>query len=146
LIRIKQPEGKQWHTFPMTSHFQPRTQEKPMDKHPDSGSLAPATAHSISELVTVQPGAIVSRTLTQTPVGTLTLFAFAANQALSEHSAPFDAFVQVLAGRAEITIDAKTIGAEAGSLIVMPANIPHAVRAATDMKMLLTMFRPQTPA
>lgn len=117
-----------------------------MEKHPASGTLTPAIAHPMAELVIVQPGAIVSRTLTQTPVGTLTLFAFAAEQALSEHSAPFDAFVQVLAGQAEISIGGQTVIATAGSLVVMPADIPHAVRAATDMKMLLTMFRPQSPA
>ncbi|MDK2848272.1 MAG: hypothetical protein PWP34_1625 [Desulfuromonadales bacterium] len=117
-----------------------------MNKHPDSGTLAPATAHSMKDLVIVQPGAIVSRTLTQTPVGTLTLFAFAEGQALSEHSAPFDAFVQVLDGRAEITIGGEIVSAEAGSIVVMPADVPHAVRAATDMKMLLTMFRQQQPA
>jgi quercetin dioxygenase-like cupin family protein len=100
----------------------------------------------MKDLVIVQPGAIVSRTLTQTPVGTLTLFAFAEGQALSEHSAPFDAFVQVLDGRAEITIGGEVVSAEAGSMVVMPADVPHAVRAATDMKMLLTMFRQQQPA
>lgn len=117
-----------------------------MEKHPASGSLAPAVAHDMTALVAVQPGAIVSRTLTQTPVGTLTLFAFAEEQALSEHSAPFDAFVQILEGRAEITIGGQTIEAGAGSMVVMPADVPHAVRAASDMKMLLTMFRQQSPA
>lgn len=112
-----------------------------MEKHPASGSLAPAVAHSLAELVNVQPGAIVSRTLTQTPVGTLTLFAFAAGQGLSEHSAPFDAFVQVLAGRARITIGGQAVTADAGSMVVMPADVPHAVDADSDMKMLLTMFR-----
>ncbi|ABA88245.1 cupin superfamily barrel domain protein [Syntrophotalea carbinolica DSM 2380] len=117
-----------------------------MNKHPDSGNLVPGVAHNMTDLVTTQPGAIVSRTLTQTPVGTLTLFAFAEGQALSEHSAPFDAFVQVLAGRAEITIGGEVVSAKAGDLVVMPADIPHAVNAATDMKMLLTMFRTQQPA
>lgn len=113
-----------------------------MNKHPDSGNLSPGTAHSMTELVKVQPGAIVSRTLTQTPVGTLTLFAFATGQGLSEHSAPFDAFVQVLTGTALITIGGQTVTADAGNMVVMPANVPHAVDAASDMKMLLTMFRP----
>ena len=107
----------------------------------DAGALPAAQAVSLASLVNYQDGAIVSRTLTQTSGGTLTLFAFDAGQALSEHTAPFDAFVQVLDGRVELVIGGKRVEATAGEAALMPANVPHAVNAIARFKMLLTMVR-----
>ncbi len=103
-----------------------------------------ATALSLQTLVDYQPGAVVSRTLAKSAIGTLTLFSFAAGQGLSEHSAPYDAFVQVLDGCAEIRIGGQSHQLGAGDIILMPKNIPHAVAAVKNFKMLLTMFK--TPA
>ena len=75
----------------------------------DQGILPEARAVNVAELVDYAPGAIVSRTLAENDAGTLTLFAFDAGQALSEHSAPFDAIVQVLDGEAELIIDGKSV-------------------------------------
>ena len=84
---------------------------------------------------------IVSKTLRKTKAGTLTLFAFDKGQELSEHSAPFDAYVQVLDGRVELTIGGKPVVASAGERVLMPADIPHAVKAVEQFKMLLMMFK-----
>lgn len=92
-------------------------------------------------LVAYQDGAIVSRTIAERPGGTITLFAFDAGQGLSEHAAPFDAMLTVLAGRAEVVIAGKRHLLGAGEMIVMPANVPHAVSAPGKLKMLLVMIR-----
>ena len=108
-----------------------------------SGSrLIPAAkALDLAALVDYAEGAIVSRTLAENDAGTLTAFAFDAGQGLSEHSAPFDAAVQVLDGQAELVIGGEAVAAAAGQLVVMPANVPHAVKAPARFKMLLTMLR-----
>jgi quercetin dioxygenase-like cupin family protein len=91
--------------------------------------------------------AIVSKTLLDRKAGTLTLFAFDAGQGLSEHTAPYDATVQILDGEAEIHINREPRVVKAGELIIMPANIPHDVRAARGrFKMLLIMIREKVPA
>ena len=105
------------------------------------GALPPAQAVDLLGLVDYADGAIVSRTLAENDAGTLTLFAFDEGQGLSEHTAPFDAIVQVLDGEAELTIGGEAVTATAGQLVVMPANVPHAVRAPGRFKMLLTMLR-----
>lgn len=92
-------------------------------------------------LVEYQDGAVVSRTLVKKEKGTVTLFAFDKGEGLSEHSAPFDALVQVLDGEAEITISGKPIRAAAGQLVIMPADEPHALQAAKRFKMMLIMVR-----
>ena len=84
---------------------------------------------------------IVSKTIVDNDAGTLTLFAFDAGQSLSEHTAPFDAVVEILDGEAELTIGGEAVTASAGQMVIMPANVPHAVRAAQRFKMLLTMIR-----
>lgn len=71
----------------------------------------------------------------------MTLFAFDAGQGLSEHSAPYDALVQILDGEAQLAIGGKAVLARAGQLVVMPANVPHALQAVKKFKMLLTMLR-----
>ena len=93
------------------------------------------------EMVGYQESAVVSRSVLKADTGNVTLFAFDKGQELSEHTAPFDALVQVLEGDAEITISGKAFLLQAGNSIVLPANEPHAVRAVKKFKMLLTMIR-----
>ncbi len=95
----------------------------------------------LEELVDYQQGSVVSRTLMQKDVGTVTLFAFSEGQGLSEHTAPYDALVHVLEGRAEVIISGTRHSLVAGEAIVMPADEPHALDAPVDFKMLLTMIR-----
>jgi quercetin dioxygenase-like cupin family protein len=92
-------------------------------------------------LVEYSADSIVSKTLIDTKAGTITLFAFDAGQGLSEHAAPFDAVVQIIDGDAEITIGGNAVHANEGDMVVMPANIPHALQAVSRFKMLLTMIR-----
>ncbi len=98
-------------------------------------------ALTINELAAYQSGSVVSRTLIDKKIGTLTLFAFDQGQGLSEHAAPYDAFVQVLDGSAAITIAGKVQQVDAGQMIIMPANVPHSLRAEKPFKMLLVMIR-----
>lgn len=98
-------------------------------------------AARMADLVKYQAGGIVSRQIIQKKTGSVTLFAFDKGQALSEHTAPFDALVQILDGKVEITIVGEPLALKAGDSIVMPANKPHALRALAKMKMLLTMVR-----
>ena len=91
-------------------------------------------------LVAYQSGSIVSRMLVYTKAGTITVFAFDAGEGLSEHTAPYDAVLQVLDGEALITIADKEYPMKAGELIIMPAKIPHAVHAIAPFKMMLTMI------
>jgi quercetin dioxygenase-like cupin family protein len=108
----------------------------------NSNEMRPATAFTPPELVAYQDGAVVSRTLIKRAGGTVTLFAFDEGQALSEHTAPFDAIVHVLDGEASITVAGTCETVKAGQFILLPANQPHAVAAAvTRFKMLLTMIR-----
>ena len=93
------------------------------------------------DLVSYQEGAIVSRVLISRDTGNVTLFAFDAEQGLSEHTAPFDALVYLLEGEAEIVISGKAFRAKAGEMVLMPARQPHALKAITRFKMLLTMIR-----
>ena len=96
---------------------------------------------SLSALLQYQRDAIVSRQITKADAGNVTLFAFDAGQELSEHTAPFDALVHVLEGEAEVRIAGNPSTLQAGDAIVMPAGIPHAVKALQQFKMLLTMIR-----
>jgi quercetin dioxygenase-like cupin family protein len=100
-----------------------------------------AQAQNLDGLVDYAADSIVSKTILDKPVGTITLFAFDAGQKLSEHTAPYDAVVQVIDGRAELTIGGKPVAVSAGELVIMPGNVPHAVTAAERFKMLLTMIR-----
>lgn len=95
----------------------------------------------LKELVNYETGSVVSRTLVKNKGGSVTLFSFDKGQGLSEHSAPFDALVQVLEGEVILTIGGKNIEAKAGEIVIMPANIPHAVQAKERFKMLLTMIK-----
>lgn len=88
-------------------------------------------------------GGIVSKRVLEKSTGNVSLFAFDKGQKLSEHSAPFDALVQVLEGDAEIIINKEPFQLHAGQSIIMPANVPHAVHATGQFKMLLTMIKGQ---
>jgi quercetin dioxygenase-like cupin family protein len=101
-------------------------------------------ALDLAELTQYQPGSVVSRTLLQDETGTLTVFSFDEGQALSEHTVPFNAFIQVLDGQAEITIGGTPVLVDAGQIVLMPGGIPHRVRAVRQFKMLLTMFKTKT--
>ncbi len=106
-----------------------------------SGALQPATPVQLADIVEYAPGAVVSRTLAKSGAGTLTVFAFDAGEELSEHTAPFDAYVQNLAGKVELLIDGKSVYPAVGETVLMPANIPHAVKAVEQFKMLLILIR-----
>lgn len=114
-----------------------------METNPSSQpkGLAPAQVTKALEFVNYQDGAVVSREIVKKPTGTVTVFAFDAGQGLSEHTAPFDALVQVLEGEVEITISGHPHRLQGGELILMPANQPHALRGLRRFKMLLTMIR-----
>jgi len=98
-------------------------------------------ARRLVDLVDYQEASVVSKTLIEKKVGTVTLFAFDKGQGLSEHTAPFDALVHVLDGEVEVRISGKPYTLKAGEAIIMPANEPHALKALTRFKMLLTMIR-----
>ena len=95
----------------------------------------------IVNLINYEDGGVVSRTLAAKPHVNITLFAFEAGEDISAHTSPGDALVQILDGEACLTIDGKEVSAKAGDVVVMPANIPHAVAAVTRMKMLLTVVK-----
>jgi quercetin dioxygenase-like cupin family protein len=107
----------------------------------DASQLAAADPQELARLVDYAAGAVVSRTLVKNPAGTVTLFAFDAQQGLSEHTAPFDALVQIIDGRAELTIGGKPVTASAGQIVLMPAKVSHALHAPERFKMLLIMIR-----
>ncbi|MBI5510584.1 MAG: cupin domain-containing protein [Deltaproteobacteria bacterium] len=107
----------------------------------EAGEVPAAQALAVAALVDYGPGAVVSRTLSKGSAGTLTVFAFDEGQGLSEHSAPFDAYVQVLEGSVLLTIGGQKVAAKPGELVLMPANVPHGLHAGTKMKMLLTMLK-----
>ncbi len=96
---------------------------------------------NVRGLIDYAADSVVSKTLIDTRAGTITLFAFDKAQGLSEHTAPFDALVQVVDGEAAITIGGNTMKVTDGQMVIMPANIPHALKAVTPFKMLLIMIR-----
>lgn len=100
-----------------------------------------ARVAELASLAQYQEDAIVSRTLINKPTGTVTLFAFAQGQSLSEHTAPYDALVQILDGSAQVNIAQETFHVGTGQAIILPANQPHALEANTPFKMILTMIR-----
>lgn len=102
-------------------------------------NLPLSEAVNLAGLVNIEPGKIISRTFVQRPEVTVTLFSFGAGEGVSTHSAPGDAIVQILEGEAKITIGGNPLIAKTGDIVVMPANIPHAVDAGQDFKMLLTV-------
>ena len=98
-------------------------------------------SNSLVDMLNYQKEAIVSKTIIEKKTGTITLFAFDLGQGLSEHTAPFDALVQILDGEVEIRISGNPFHLKQGEMIIMPANKPHALKAVRQFKMLLTMIR-----
>ena len=95
----------------------------------------------VADLLEYQEGSVVSREIIRKETGTVTIFAFDKGEGLSEHTAPFDAMVQVIDGKAEIIISGKSNMVSEGEMIIMPANDPHALNAVENFKMVLTMIR-----
>jgi quercetin dioxygenase-like cupin family protein len=110
-----------------------------MSHHPDV--LPSATPENLSGLVDYATAAVVSRSLAGGPAGNLTLFAFDAGQGLSEHSAPYDAWVLGVDGDATLTIGGQPVRIRTGELVLMPAGVPHALSAERCFKMLLVMLK-----
>ena len=104
-------------------------------------SVAKGKAINLAGLVDYSTGSIVSRTLVDRKTGTITLFAFDRGQGLSEHTAPFDAVVQIVEGEGRLTVGGKSVRAKLGDFVIMPANVPHSVKAVRRFKMLLVMIR-----
>ncbi len=98
-------------------------------------------ALALASLIEYQQDSVVSKQILDKKAGTLTLFGFDAGQGLSEHTAPYDATVLIIDGQAEVLINGKSHEVAAGQMIIMPANVPHAVKARKRFKMLLIMIR-----
>lgn len=96
---------------------------------------------NLKDLIAYQGASVVSKEVIRKKTGTVTLFAFDKGQGLSEHTAPFDALVNIVDGEADITISGKTFRVRDGEMIIMPANKPHALKAVKKFKMVLTMIR-----
>jgi len=111
------------------------------DTKPSTAEIDASTAFALTSLIEVAPGAVVSRTIAKSKGGTITMFAFDTGEGLSEHSAPFDAFVQVVDGRLSLKIGGEPVVAEAGTIVRMPADVPHALHADAPTRMLLVMLR-----
>ena len=95
----------------------------------------------IANIVDYQPDAVVSKTLIKKDKGTVTVFAFDKGQGLSDHTAPFDALVQIVDGKADIIIDGKSNITNVGELTIIPANVPHSLKAIENFKMMLVMIK-----
>ena len=106
-----------------------------------SEALACDRASALTGLIEVAPGAIVSRVLAKSGGGNVTLFAFDQGQGLSEHTAPFDALVQVVDGSLDLMIGGVEVKVSGGEIVRMPADVPHALSAPEPARMLLTMLR-----
>jgi len=104
-------------------------------------SMVHSKIKKLSEMVNYQDGTIVSKTLINKDMGTVTLFAFDKDQSLSEHTAPFDALLQVFDGEVDVVISGKKHHLLTGEMILMPANVPHAVKAIEKFKMMLIMIK-----
>ena len=107
----------------------------------DTDSAIKGTPFNLEQFVGYAEGSVVSKTLLKKDTGNITLFSFDRGQGLSEHTAPFDAVVHILDGKARITIGGRPMDVGAGEMLVMPANIPHALHADERFKMLLVMIR-----
>ena len=110
-------------------------------KPDDLSSPGLAEGVELASLVEVQPGAVVSREVISKPQGTVSVFAFDQGEGLSEHTAPFDALVYALEGSVRVTIGGEPHEVQGGEMIIMPANVPHALAALTPFKMMLVLIR-----
>lgn len=100
-----------------------------------------ARAFGLSDSIDYASGAVVSKTIIKKSTGNITLFSFDKGEGLTEHTTPFDALVQILDGNAEITIGGNPNSLQAGDAIILPANVPHSLKAIEKFKMLLTMIK-----
>jgi quercetin dioxygenase-like cupin family protein len=107
----------------------------------ESNEFEKSKIFSFCESIDYSDGGIVSKTVLKKQTGNISLFSFAKGEALSEHTAPFDAMIQVVDGRGEVIIGGKSFILTTGQSIIMPANIPHAVNAVEKFKMVLTMIK-----
>jgi quercetin dioxygenase-like cupin family protein len=94
-----------------------------------------------NESIEYADGSVVSKTIVKKPAGNITLFAFDKGEGLAEHSSPHDALVQLLDGKAEIMIGGSIHNLQPGQNIILPANVPHALKAIEKFKMMLTMIK-----
>lgn len=101
----------------------------------------PKTPFVVADRIEYSKGSIVSQQLTYNPAGNITLFAFDEGQQLSEHTAPFDAIVEIVDGEAEIHVGGEKFVVKTGEMLIMPANVPHALYAEAKFKMILTMIK-----
>lgn len=107
----------------------------------ETNEFEKAKVFSFNDSVEYASGGILSKTVLKKETGNISLFSFAKGEALSEHTAPFDAMIQVVDGKGEVTIGGKPYILESGQTIIMPANIPHSVKAVERFKMVLTMIK-----
>ena len=106
-----------------------------------SNEFEKAKTFSFNDSIEYSDGGIVSKTVIKKETGNISLFSFDKGEALSEHTAPFDAMIEVVDGKGEIIIGGKSNILETGQTIIMPANVPHAVKAVERFKMVLTMIK-----
>jgi len=115
---------------------------KTQETNPDvTGSQLLIQQENLELKIAYQPGAVVSKTIIGKKTGTVTLFAFDEGQALSEHTAPYDAMVYIVDGSALVTVEGKEMTLTKGEMVILPANKPHALKALTPYKMLLVMIK-----
>jgi quercetin dioxygenase-like cupin family protein len=107
----------------------------------ESNEFEKAKVFTFNDSVEYASGGILSKTVLKKETGNISLFSFAKGEALSEHTAPFDAMIQVIDGKGEVIVGGKPFTLNSGDVIIMPANIPHAVKAVDKFKMVLTMIR-----
>ncbi len=100
-----------------------------------------STVFNAAKSVEYAIGSVVSKTIIKKTTGTITLFAFDKGEGLSEHTAPFEAMIQVLDGQAEVTIGGNPYMVTSGNSIILPAGIPHSIKAFERFKMMLTMIK-----
>lgn len=107
----------------------------------ETNEFKKACTFSFKDEVEYSNGSIISKNILKNKAGNVSLFSFDKNESLSEHTAPFDALIQVVDGKAEVIINGEPFIVSCGESIIMPANIPHAVKAVEAFKMVLTMIR-----
>jgi quercetin dioxygenase-like cupin family protein len=112
-----------------------------MSEDKRAGSIDPSNVYGLSGMVDYSDGSVVSRIICRSSAGNVTLFSFDEGQSLSEHTTPYDALVQIVDGKARLTIGGKSVDVEEGEIVIMPAGVPHAVIAKQRFKMLLTMLK-----
>ncbi len=106
-----------------------------------SNSITPGEVFNAADSIAYADGAVISKTILKKPSGNITLFSFDAGEGLSEHTTPHEALVQVLDGSVDITIADKVTSVSAGQSLILPANVPHALKATERFKMMLTMIK-----